>query len=202
LAWFTIVYNLVEGLVSIAFGLSEESIALLGFGSDSLVEVASATVVLWRLRGESGRGPGVARERERRAASSIGWLFLLLAVGVAAGSVLQLATASHPATTLPGLIVSSLSLSFMVWLWRSKLEAARALNSRTVEMDAACSLACIKLSAVLFVGSLLFLVAPALWWSDAVAALVLAFFIGREGWEGIEAARKPDFDGGCGCSHD
>ena len=67
--------------------------------------------------------------------------------------------------------------------------------------DAGCSLACFQLSAVLLVGSLVFWVAPALWWADAVAALVLAFFIGREGFETVRAARREDFSGGCGCSH-
>jgi divalent metal cation (Fe/Co/Zn/Cd) transporter len=66
-------------------------------------------------------------------------------------------------------------------------------------MDAACSLACIQLSAVLFAGSLLYIALPALWWADGVAALALAGFIAREGWTGWQAANKADFAGGCGC---
>lgn len=198
LAGFTIAYNLLEGLVSMGFGLAEESVALFGFGADSFIEVGSALLVLWRLRESSGCA-STALKRERKAAFGIGLLFVLLALGAGLGSALQLGLRRHPDTTLPGLIVSLASLGFMFWLWRAKLQAARALDSRTLEGDAACSLACIQLSCVLFLGSLVYLVAPALWWADAVAALVLAVFIGREGLSTLRAARRPDFSGGCGC---
>lgn len=121
--------------------------------------------------------------------------------GWAKSSHIQLQSGTHPLTTLPGVVVSSLSLSFMFLLWRSKRTLARLLESATVMKDADCSLACIKLSVVLFAGSFLFFMAPSLWWADAAAALVLAFIIGREGWETIKAARKATFSGGCGCSH-
>ena len=92
-----------------------------------------------------------------------------------------------------------LSLSFMYWLWRAKLRTARALDSHSLMGDAACSRSCMQLSGVLFGGSLLFRLAPSLWWVDAVAALVLSGFIAWEGVAGIRAARRPDFPGGCGC---
>jgi len=195
LAWITVAYNLVEGGVSIAFGVGDDSVALWGFGLDSLVEVASALVVLWRLRDLQAR----ATERERRATLAIGGLFLLLAAIVTWGSITQLYQRHHPSTTLPGLIISVLSLSFMVFLWRSKLRVARALDSSALASDAACSLACIQLSAVLFAGSLLFWAMPSLGWVDAVAGIGLALLIAREGLEGIRAALHPDFNGGCGC---
>lgn len=196
LAWLTVAYNLLEGGASIAFGVAEESVALWGFGLDSLVEVGSALVVLWRLRGDL---QARATERERRATLAIGSLFLVLALCVAAGSLHQLLAREHPATTLPGLVIALLSLSFMVFLWRAKLRAARALDSAALRSDAACSLACIQLSGVLMAGSLVYLAFPALWWADAGAALLLAGLIAREGLEGIRAARRPGFTGGCGC---
>lgn len=200
LAYFTVGYNLVEGLVSMSFGWADESFALFGFGADSFIEVGSALVVLWRLKGEGAEGCATQRlARERQAALAIGVLFLLLALGTAIGAALQLASLKTPYTTVPGLVVSVVSLGFMFGLWRAKLRAARALDSRTLEGDAACSLACIQLSTVLFTGSLLFLVVPALWWVDGVAALVLAGFIGKEGVQGIRGALKKDFTGGCGC---
>lgn len=198
LAIFTILYNLVEGLVSMGFGLADDSVALFGFGADSFIEVGSALLVLWRLKEASGCAASALR-RERRAATGIGILFVLLAVGIALGSSLQLAARRHPDTTLPGLIVSVVSMTFMFWLWIAKRRAARILDSRTLEGDAACSLACIQLSSVLLVGSLVYLVAPSLWWVDSAAALLLAFFIAREGVATLRAARKPDFSGGCGC---
>jgi divalent metal cation (Fe/Co/Zn/Cd) transporter len=199
LAWFTILYNLAEGLVSMGFGWADDSMALFGFGADSFIEVGSALLVLWRLRGDESGCASSRRQRERRAALGIGSLFVLLALGTAVGAAFQLVSHRHPDTTIPGLLVSVLSLGFMFWLWRSKQRAAQALDSRSLEGDAACSLVCIQLSLVLFAGSVLFLVVPALWWADAVAALVLSAFIAKEGISGIHAALKPDFTGGCGC---
>lgn len=199
LSWFTIAYNLLEGAVSIWFGLSEGSMALAGFGADSFIEVFSASLVLWRFRTESA-GACVPAERERRATLGIGALFVALAAVTAAGAFLQLREGRRPDTTVPGLAISAFSLGFMFFLWRAKTRLATALDSATVLKDAACSLACIKLSSILFLGSLVFLAAPALWWSDAAAAALLAGLIGLEGAQTIRAALRPDFAGGCGCA--
>lgn len=198
LAVFTIFYNLVEGLVSMGFGLADESVALFGFGADSFIEVGSALIVLWRLAGTSGCAT-TRLHRERKSTLGIGILFVLLALGTCVASTAQLLTRRHPETTLPGLAISLASLLFMFWLWRAKRRAARVLDSRTLEGDAACSLACIQLSLVLFVGSLVFQLVPRLWWIDSVAAMVLSSLIAKEGISGIRAARNPEFSGGCGC---
>jgi divalent metal cation (Fe/Co/Zn/Cd) transporter len=199
LAIFTIAYNLVEGVVSIGFGLEEMSWALLGFGMDSFVEVASAGLVLWRFQGSIGRAAPLELARERRATGAIGSLFVVLALATMGGATHQLMSGSHPETTWPGLIIAALSLSFMFILWRAKLAAADALDSKVMASDAACSLACIKLSSVLLVGSVVFVALPQLWWVDGAAAWVLALLIGSEGWEMIKASSQPDFQGGCGC---
>ncbi|HEX7554671.1 MAG TPA: cation transporter [Geothrix sp.] len=195
LAGLTIAYNLIEGLVSMAFGWADDSIALFGFGADSFIEVASALLVLWKLLDHGNL------QRERKATRNIGRLFLFLAAGIGGGALLQLTAQRHPPTTVPGLVISMLSLACMALLWRAKLRTARALDSATLAADAACSLACIQLSVVLFAGSLLFLLAPALWWVDAVAALGLALLIGKEGIGMVRAARSAAFTGGCGCGH-
>lgn len=201
LSRFTIGYNLIEGIVSIGFGLGDESVALAGFGADSLIEVASAFIVLWRFQKEIESHTFQGIKRERRATYAIGLLFICLASITALASLTQLIQGNHPETTLPGMIISSLSLSFMYFLWSSKRRLGKALNSSTVMKDASCSLACIKLSFVLFLGSLLFLILPQAWWIDALAAIVLAFFMAKEGWETLESVRKPEFSGGCGCVH-
>lgn len=198
LAFVTIFYNLAEGLVSMGYGLADDSVALFGFGADSFIEVGSALIVLWRLHEASGCAT-TRLERERKATLGIGVLFVVLAVGTTLGAALQLRTHHHPATTLPGLLIASLSLCCMFWLWRAKRQAAIALDSLTLKGDAACSLACIQLSFVLLAGSLAFLLVPALWWVDALAAVVLSAFIAREGFAGIRAALDPQFSGGCGC---
>jgi divalent metal cation (Fe/Co/Zn/Cd) transporter len=199
LARVTIGYNLLEGLVSMTFGVTDESVALFGFGVDSLIEVASAVMVLWRFRGERAIRPKSALARERTATVTIGSLLVVLAIGTVAGAAWRLWAHAGPETAVPGLVVATLSLSFMVWLWRAKRRAAAALDSPTVRGDAACSLACIQLSTVLLAGSLCAFLTPALWWADAVAAMGLALLIAREGVESVRAARRPDFRGGCGC---
>ncbi len=196
LSGLTIAYNLLEGVVAMAFGWADDSVALFGFGADSFIEVASALLVVWKLRDHANLA------RERKATQSIGWLFLVLAIGITGGAILQLNARSHPPTTLPGLVIATLSLSFMAFLWQAKRQAAQALDSATLAADAACSLACIQLSGVLFAGSLLFLLVPALWWVDAAAALGLALLIGKEGLGMVRAARSASFTGGCGCGHD
>lgn len=199
LSWFTICYNIVEGLVSVYFGLEKDSIALAGFGADSFIEVASAVVVLWRFKGEAGFSTPLAIAAERAATRIIGWLFVVLSAGTIAGSAFKLFQHGSPDTTIPGVVISLLSLSFMFYLWSAKKKVARALNSATVEKDADCSLACIKLSVVLLVGSAFYALSSSLWWGDSAAALVIAFMIGSEGVGTIRAAGREDFSGGCGC---
>jgi divalent metal cation (Fe/Co/Zn/Cd) transporter len=199
LAKLTIAYNLVEGAVSLACGTGDESLALLGFGVDSFIEVASATLVLWRLRAEAS-GATVAAARERTAGMWVSALLMLLGVATIGGSVWQLVHHGHPETTRAGAIIALLSLSFMFWLWRRKRALATALQSRTLRQDAACSLGCIQLSVTLLVGSLLYMVAPAFWWADATAAIIIAVLISRDGWLGFRSARRGE-GGGCGCAH-
>lgn len=193
LAGITVGWNLLEGIASVALGIKADSLSLAGFGLDSFVEVGSALMVLWRLRHE---GP---TPRERTAALTIGALFLVLALSVGYGAAHRLVTREAPDTALPGLCISLLSLAFMAWLWRAKRAVAAQACSPTLMADAACSLACIQLSLVLLGGSLLTWLAPRLWWADAVASLLLAALIAREGWSIRKAAARADFAGGCGC---
>lgn len=185
LAWGTIGFNIVEGIFSMAFGVAAESISLIGFGADSFIEVGSAIVILWRFREDQGE-LHISEAREKKATKNIGLLFLILAVLTAGASILQLASLSHPESTWPGVVISAISLSLMFFLWSFKKKVAQQLASPAAMSDAACTLACIKLSAVLFAGSILFVVAPNLWWADGVGALILSAFIGREGREMLQ----------------
>jgi divalent metal cation (Fe/Co/Zn/Cd) transporter len=196
LAYFTICYNVLEGLVSIYFGLKDDSISLLGFGIDSFIEVASAAIVLIKLRSNS---PETNLKHERTATFYIGVLFLILSLSVSLNSFYTIYNHGHPETTLPGLVVSIVSLSFMYLLYRRKFEVGFKLNSATIMADARCSLACIKLSGVLFIASILYWYRPTLWWVDSVSALIIALFIVKEGWGLIKNSREEDFKGGCGC---
>ncbi|WP_282010089.1 cation transporter [Nitrospina watsonii] len=197
LAWFTIGFNLLEGMVAVAFGVEEESFALLGFGLDSFIEVFSATLVLWRFQGEQGLDAALSLKKERSATFGIGVLFLLLGTGTILASGFQWAAHAQPHTTLPGFVIAAVSLSFMFYLWRAKVRVARELDSATMMKDARCSLACIQLSAVLFAGSLLFLLSPMLWWADSLSAIVIGGLIVHEGIDTVRAVRRDDFSGGC-----
>jgi len=199
LAALSIAFNLLEGMVSMGFGWADGSLSLFGFGADSCIEVGSALLILWRLRAGAAGPASEQLRRERLAARGIGWLLLALALGTAAGAALQLAGRRHPETTWPGLAVSVLSTACMVFLWSGKARAGKALASGAVLADAACSLACIQLSAVLFAGSLAYVLAPGLWWADAGAALALSGFFAKEGLATLRSAGKPGFEGGCGC---
>lgn len=203
LAWVSVAYNLLEGGLSVAFGWSERSVSLFGFGVDSLVEVGTALLVLWRLQAEAHHhhlDPAMV-QRERRGVMAAGVLFLVLAVGMAVGAIAQLYSGSHPATTLPGLIIALISLGVMAALWNAKRHTVQALDSQTLASDLACTLACMQLSSILMIGSLLYAISPRLWWVDAGAALALAGLIAREGLSLVRAAAKPEFQGGCGCAH-
>ena len=196
LALFTVVYNIIEGLVSIYFGVEEESISLLGFGLDSFIEVSSAIIVLLKLRHDD---PDANLKHERRATFLIGVLFLLLGFSIVFNSGYELFQKGHPDTTVPGIVISLASLSFMFFLWKGKVKVGQRLNSSTVMADARCSLACIKLSLILLAGSLIYWLFPSLWWVDSSAAILLSIFIFQEGKELIVNSRKEDFKGGCGC---
>ena len=199
LACLTVLYNLLEGVLSIGFGWAERSVALVGFGVDSLVEVGTALLVIWRLRAEGGpRGADLIR-RERAGVFVAGLLFLALAGGMAVGSLDQLRRGTHPATTLPGVVIALASLTVMAALWFAKWRTVHALDSRTLASDLTCMEACMQLSGILLAGSLAYRIAPALWWTDAAAGLALAALITREGVGMIRSSRQPDFQGGCGC---
>ncbi|MBL7715859.1 MAG: cation transporter [Bdellovibrionales bacterium] len=176
LAIFTIVYNLIEGIISVYFGIEENSVSLAGFGVDSFIEVFSAMIVFWKISGHE-----TSANKEKIALRGIGLLFMVLAVTTFGSAIYQLISGKHPDTTIPGILVSTISLSFMFWLWRAKKKVGEALNDAVILGDAACSLACIQLSVVLFAGSIAYWIFPNLWWADGVAAVTLTYFIAKEG---------------------
>lgn len=181
LAWITIIYNIIEGVIAIAFGISEGSIALAGFGGDSLIEFASGGLVLWRFSEEHKNDKHLSSKREKQATKGIGILFFILAGIMLATSIYQLLAQNHPETTVPGIIISVLSLFVMFFLFNAKMKVGTELKSSTVLSDAGCTMACIKFSVILFLGSILFWIQPLLWWIDSASSIILAYFIYKEG---------------------
>ena len=185
LAWFTIAWNSVEGLVGIASGLAAGSIALVGFGVDSYVEVLSGAVVLWRLSKER-HGQELSEAAEHRALRIIAGTFFALAVGVSVESVRKLVTGEHPSASAAGIALTVVSLIVMPQLARAKRKVGRQLGSHALQADATETTLCVWLSAIVLAG-LLLNAAFGWWWADPVAALGIVYVAAREGreaWKG------------------
>jgi divalent metal cation (Fe/Co/Zn/Cd) transporter len=184
LAGVTVAYNALEGVVAILAGLVAGSVALTGFGVDSVIEVASGVVVWWRLRAELGR-PALGPLAECRAARGAGLLLLALAGYLVVESGRRLVLGDRPNTSVIGLVVTTLSLVVMPLLARAKLRVADALSSRALRADAHETIVCAWLSLTTLLGLALNAVLG-WWWADPVAALAMLPLIVREAVEALE----------------
>lgn len=190
LAWFTIAWNALEGIAGIAAGIAAGSIALIGFGVDSYVEVFAGSVILWRLSKER-HGAQVSAAAERRAVRLIAVTFLLLAAGVGVESVRRLASGDRPDESWFGVGLAIVSLVVMPLLARAKRRVGERLGSRAVTADATETMLCVWLSAILLVG----LGANALlgwWWADPLAGLGVVYVAAREGIDNWQAESVDD----------
>lgn len=190
LAVFTVVWNLAEGAVAIIAAALADSRALIGFGVDSFVESASATVLIWRLSVEH-RSPERAEHVEQRALRIIGVTFLALAALVGIESTRSLIAGEQPDVSWTGIVLTIVSLIVMPVLAREKRQVGRELGSRSVEADSQQTQACVYLSAVVLAG-LAANAAFGWWWADPVAALGVVVFLVREGREALEAEHVDD----------
>jgi divalent metal cation (Fe/Co/Zn/Cd) transporter len=197
LAIFTIGYNLIEGLVSVWFGMVDETLTLFGFGVDSFVEVISGIGILQmviRIR----KNPNSPHSRfEKRALQITGGGFYLLAAGLVIGAVLNIFHGHKPTTTLWGIVVSIISLIVMFWLYRAKIKYGRKLKAEPVIADGKCTLICIYMSIVLLVSSVIYEF-TGFGWVDTVGALGLAWFSFSEGKEAFEKATGKECECECG----
>lgn len=187
LAWITIAWNVVEGAVGIAAGVAAGSVALVGFGVDSYVEVFAGGMVLWRLSRER-HGHELSEAAERLAVRAIAASFLVLGAGVAVESVRRLVVAQPPDESPVGLVLALASLVVMPLLVRAKRRVASSMGSQALMADASETMICFYLSAVLLAGLALNALAG-WWWADPLAALVIAGVAVREGlefWRGGE----------------
>jgi divalent metal cation (Fe/Co/Zn/Cd) transporter len=185
LVGLTLAYNLVEAAIAIWAGTAAGSIALLGFGLDSVIECAASAVLLWRLSVELRGGDEERVETaERRARLFVGFTFLALAAYVLVESALTLISGDHPAASLPGIVLAAISLVVMPLLALAKLRTARGLGSGALEAEAKETLACAYLSFTLLVG-LVLNAAAGWWWADPLAALAMVPWLLKEGVEGV-----------------
>jgi len=187
LALFTIFYNLAEGLISIYFGAQDETLTLFGFGVDSFIEVMSgigilAMVLRIRHNPDAPRSPF-----ERTALRITGTSFYLLAAGLAGTAIYNLFMAHKPATTIPGLVISIISIAVMWVLVMGKRKVGSRLGSAPILADANCTLVCIYMSVVLLASSLIYQFTGT-GIVDSLGALGLIYFSISEGKEAFAKA--------------
>lgn len=187
---FTVIWMIIEAAVSLGAGIVAGSTLLTAFGLDSVIELISGTVLLWRLSVETGGGDTERVERVEHAATWVVAVTLaLLCVYVLVSSIYGLATQAKPETSTVGIGIALAAVVIMPWLGITKRRIARRIGSDALRGDAAESFTCGYMAATVLVG----LVLTALfgwWWAEDVAALVFLVWLGRETWEAFEEARE------------
>jgi len=185
----TILYNALEGIGAVAAGAFAGSISLVGFGVDSMIEVASGGASLWRLQADVDP---VRRERvEQTAHRIIGVLFLALAAYIAFDAIGSLRRREAAEESSFGIAIAIGSLIVMPLLARAKRRVAGGLGSRALAADATQTDLCTYLSVILL-GGLVLNATVGWWWADPVAALVMIPFIAKEGIEGLKGEAACD----------
>ena len=183
LEYITIGWNSLEGIIAIGAGLLAGSIALVGFGFDSVIEVSSGAIILWRLA--SGE------HREQLALRLVGISFIALAAYVAFDAGKSLIYRELPESSYVGIAIAALSLVVMPLLARAKRQVAAQLNSRAMHADSRQTDLCTYLSAILL-GGLVLNALVGWWWADPVAALIMVPIIAKEGVEALRGETCDD----------
>ena len=196
LSLFTIFYNIIEGLVSMALGYSDETLSLFGFGADSFIEVMSGigiALMIKRIR----QNPGSPRSTyEITALKVTGTSFYLLSAGLFAGIIINLMNHHEPENTIWGVIISLVSIAVMLWLLNAKKKIGKSLSSEPIIADANCTRICIYMSLVLLASSLVYEL-TGFAYADAIGAAGLIYFSISEGRESFEKAKGKK----CSCGH-
>jgi cation diffusion facilitator family transporter len=189
LEYVTIGWNVIEALVAIGAGLVAGSVALIGFGVDSGIEVISAIGLLWRLR-IAGPHAEVAEESaaEKRALYIVAATFFLLAAYITYEAIDSLLRAEEPLTSPIGIILSIASLAIMPALAIAKQRTGRDMGSRALVADSKETWVCSYLSLTLLIGIGLYALLG-WWWADPIAALAMLPIIVWQGWETLTEAR-------------
>lgn len=196
LEYFTVGYNILEGVLSIGVGLLSLSIALTGFGFDSFIESFSGAILIWRFREElkEDHNHDDDEHLENRALKYVGMTFFVLAAYIVYESVKKLLRHEIPHPTVFGIVIALFSIVIMMWLSYRKIQLAKLLNSKSLFADSKETLICICLSFILLSGLLLNRLFS-WWWADPVAALLMTVILVKEGLHAFHESHE------CG-SHD
>jgi divalent metal cation (Fe/Co/Zn/Cd) transporter len=192
LGLFTVIYNLGEGLVSIAFGAHDQTLTLFGFGVDSFIECISGLGIVAMILRIQRRPDAPRSPFEKTALQVTGASFYLLGIGLFATALFSVFSGHKPETTLSGLVVSLISIAVMSALVYLKTKVGRHLNSEPILADAGCTRVCIYMSLVLLAASVLYQF-TGLGYVDSLGALGLIYFAVQEGRESFEKAEALPF---------
>ena len=185
LSYLTVGYNIIEGGISILAGWLAGSIALIGFGLDSLVESLSGGVMIWRFRQHASLAKEEEERLEKKAISLVGYTFFILSAYVLYESVKKLLFQEAPVPTLLGIIIALVSLIIMPGLFYIKYQTGKSLGSASLMADSKQTLACAMLSLALVVGLGLNYF-YGIWQADPVIGLLIAAVLVREGYEALK----------------
>lgn len=186
LEWFTAGWMLIEAAVAIGSGVAAHSLSLIAFGADSLIELVSAGILLWRLNVELRQGAQFPERLEQRASKIGGVLLFALATYVVVSAGYGVWRQEGQEFSSPGLVLALLAIPIMWWLARSKMRIADQLGSRSLRADAVESITCGYLSAMVVLGLFVQLLMPGWWWVDSVTSLAIVLFLIKEGCEAWE----------------
>lgn len=189
LAVITVFYNIIEGLVSVFFGITDETLALFGFGIDSFIEVLSG-LGIWHMviRIKNNQNEDIY-DFQKTALKITGTSFYILAAGLLVTVAYNVYTGHKPETTFWGIVISAISILTMIILTYSKLKIGKKLNSHAVIADANCTKTCVYLSILLLTSSILYEIFK-IGYIDSIGALGIAFYAFREGKEAMEKTEE------------
>jgi divalent metal cation (Fe/Co/Zn/Cd) transporter len=190
LEWLTAGWMLIEAAVAIGSGVTAQSLSLIAFGADSLIELVSAGVLLWRLNVELRHEAEFPESVERRASRISAALLFVLAAYVVVNAAYGLWRRQGQEFSTPGLVLTILAIPVMWWLARAKMRVANQIGSRALRADAVESITCGYLSGVVVLGLIAQLFMPGWWWVDSAASLAIVILLikeAREAWEGEES---------------
>jgi len=189
MSYITVGYNIIEGVVSVIIGSIAGSIALVGFGIDSFLESLSGGIMIWRFR-QHGKISDEEEERvERKALRFVAYTFFILAAYVLYESVSKLVLQEIPDPSILGIIIATVSIITMPFLFYMKYRTGKALNSKSLIADSKETLACIFLSVALFVGlGLNYWLG--FWQADPVVGIIVVIYLTREGYATLKDEEK------------
>ncbi len=192
LSYFTIIYNIIEGTISIFIGTLAGSISLVGFGLDSFIESLSSGVVLWRFKYHGDACDMDRKKIEKKATRFVGITLFILALYVAYESISRLMNNETTDPTIAGLIIPIISIMVMIFLYQTKSRIGKEVHSHSLLADSKQTLACVFLSIAVLIGFILNYLFG-FWQADPIAGLIIAFLLIREGHRAIKEEEL------CGC---